>query len=281
MKELLKRPIVFFDTETTGVDVETDRIVEIAVCKIMPDGNKLIKTQLFNPEMPIPSAASDVHGITDEMVKDAPTFKQKAKGIHDFIEGCDLAGYNSNVFDIPLLYNEFTRSGIDWDYSKVHFIDVFNIYKINHPRTLSEVYRKYTGNILNDAHSAEADILATVEIFEHQLNVHELPYSVPELALYSNYDKPVIDLAGKFTTDENGVILLNFGKSKGQPAHKNIDFLQWMLKGNFSNDTLKIARRIISESRYIVFLLYLPNGNQRQMDGARHRSDKEVACCCY
>lgn len=249
MTVLLIRPIVFLDVETTGVDTEKDRIVELAVCKILPNGERIIKTQLFNPEMPIPTAASDVHGLTDEMVKDCPTFKQKAKGLHDFIYGCDLGGYNSNSFDIPLLYNEFSRSGIEWDYSSVHFIDVFNIYKIQHPRTLSEVYRSYTGNILNDAHDAKVDILATVEIFEKQLELHELPYSIPEIAKYCNYDKPVLDLSGKFTTDENGVIFLNFGKFKGQPAINNIDFLLWMCKSNFSSDTLKIARKIIHESK--------------------------------
>lgn len=165
----LIRPIAFFDLETTGTDVEKDFIVSINIIKIMPGGEVEKKGALLNPGIPIPEGASSVHGITDQMVKDAPTFKQYSRGILGFLDGCDLGGFNLLKFDVPLLFNEFERSGISWDLSTIHIVDAGNIYKIQEPRTLSAAYKFYTGHVLEDAHEAEADNMATIEVFMAQL----------------------------------------------------------------------------------------------------------------
>jgi len=245
----IEKPIVFFDLETTGVDVENDRIVEIAILKVFPDGSKENKTKLINPTIPIPAGASEVHGITDEEVKDKSTFKQVAKSIFEYIEGCDLCGFNSNKFDVPLLFNEFVRAGIYLDYSSINLIDVGNIFKINEQRTLSAGYKFYCGKDLDDAHSAEVDINATYEIFVAQLEKYsELPQNLKDLAIYSNYGNEILDLSGKFTKDDEGNIILTFGKHRGKKASDHLDFLQWMLKASFPPDTCKICNQILTNN---------------------------------
>jgi DNA polymerase III subunit epsilon len=166
----LTKPIAFIDLETTGVSLSTDRIVEIAIIKILPDQSRVTKRKIINPQMPIPQGATDVHGITNEMVKDAPTFKQVANEVKVFIDGCDLGGYNSNRFDIPILMEEFLRAGLDVDLSTRKMVDVQHIFYSMEPRTLTAAYKFYCQKELVDAHSAEADIAATIDVFVAQLN---------------------------------------------------------------------------------------------------------------
>lgn len=247
MKLKLERPLIFLDIESTGVDRENDRIIELCLCKVHIDGSKEIKTNRYNPSIPIPPVTTEIHGIKDEDVADKPFFKQHAKGIIDFITNCDLAGFNSNAFDIPMLYNELQRAGLTLDYKSIRMIDVGNIFKIREARTLGAAVKFYCGLDHSDAHSAEADILATVNVFEAQLEKYEdLPTDISELALYSNYGNPVLDLSGKFTS-KDGIVLLNFGKYKGQPAADHLDFLDWMVnKASFPPDTYEIAHSILN-----------------------------------
>lgn len=246
----LEKPILFFDLETTGVDREKDRIVEIAICKYQPSGQIETYTRRINPEIPIPKEASDVHGITNADVENEPKFRQLAKGLLAMLQGCDIAGFNSNAFDVPLLFFEFARNGHYWDYTQHRMIDVGNIFKIKEPRTLSAAVRYYLGRDLEDAHSAKADIEATVEVFLAQMEKYEdLPSTIDELALFSNFDKKIVDISGRFSYDKNGEIVFNFGKHKGQLAKDHPSFLEWMImKADFPRDTVEIATRILEES---------------------------------
>jgi DNA polymerase-3 subunit epsilon len=234
----IERPICFIDLETTGTNPQTDRIVEICVYKLFPDGTKEIKTHLVNCEIEIPKQASDIHGITNEMLLNKPTFKNMAKSLLLYISGCDFAGFSSNHFDMPMLYNEFHRAEVKWDYREAHFIDVCNIFKIEEPRTLAAAYKFYTGKVLEDAHSAEADILATGEILFKMLERYpKLPQNIPALALHSNYNRVILDINGKFTVDAEGDIIFNFGQYIGKKAKNMRPYLEWMLKSNFATDT--------------------------------------------
>jgi DNA polymerase-3 subunit epsilon len=245
----LERPIVFFDLETTGTDKNFDRIVEISMLKLYPDSNQEIKTTRVNPLITIPKAASDVHGIADEDVKAYPTFRQIAKAVLNFLTGCDIAGYNSNAFDVPFLYNEFHRAGVVWDYSGINFIDVGNIFKRKNERTLAAAYKFYCGEDLQNAHSAEADIIATMEVFKAQVTKHDdLPTSAPELAKYSNFDKEIIDLGGCFSKDETGDYVFNFGKHKGKKCHEELSYLEWMRGANFLPDAIQICNSILNHN---------------------------------
>jgi len=246
----LTKPLVFIDLEATGVDRENDRIVEIAILKVFPDGTKENKTKRVNPTIPIPPAATEIHRISDEDVKDCPKFSQIAVNLHEYIKGCDLAGFNSNAYDIPMLFNEFIRCGINLDYKSVNLIDVGNIFKINEPRTLTAGYKFYCGKDLEDAHSAEADINATYEVFMAQLSKYpELPKTLEELAIYSNFDRRILDLSGKFCEDADGNILLNFGKYRGEKALDHLDFIEWMLyKADFPADTNKVCEQLLQEA---------------------------------
>lgn len=246
----LEKPIVWLDIESTGVDRENDRIVELCMIKIHPDGNKEVKTRRFNPTIPIPKGASEVHGIYDDDVKDEPTFRQLAKGVHSFIQGCDLGGFNSNAFDIPMLYSEFLRSGIEWDYSQHRMIDVGNIYKRLYPRTLESAVQNFLGREHDGAHGAEPDTVATYEVMDYFLSNtgDELPKTIDELHLYSNYDKPMLDLHGKFTLSDDGEILLNFGKYRGERAKDNLSFIEWMVyKADFTPDVNNICYKLLEE----------------------------------
>lgn len=252
MKIQLTRPIAFFDLESTGTDRENDRIVEIAVCKYDPSGQFKTVRRRVNPTIPIPAGASDIHGIKDEDVANEPTFKQLAKGLLDLLAGCDIAGFNSNSFDVPLLFNEFARAGHFWDYSQFLMIDVGNLFKIKEPRTLSAAVKHYCGKELLDAHSAEADIEATLEVFLAQMaryeNDEDFPQTLAELALYTNYGNKLADLSGKFVYNTEGELILNFGKHRGNPAKNHIDFLQWMVyKADFAADTTAIATKVLEE----------------------------------
>jgi DNA polymerase III subunit epsilon len=245
----LEKPVVFVDIESTGTSTTDDKIVEISCVKLMPDMERIIKTYRINPGIPIPPGATEVHGITDEDVKDQPIFKRLANGLMDFITGCDLAGFKSNHFDFPMLYSEFSNAGVTWDYTLHNFIDVGNIFQIKEPRTLAAAVKFYCGKELEGAHGAQADIEATIDVFIKQTEMYEdLPNTMTELDLYSNYGNKRLDMAGKFVFDKDGkTILFNFGKDKGKPA-TDYGFLNWMVyKANFPPDTTKIALQLMNE----------------------------------
>lgn len=251
MKLNLTRPLAFFDLEATGVDRENDRIVEISICKLMPDGSKQVKTRRINPTIPIPAGATEVHGISDDGVKNEPKFELLAPGILKFLEDCDIAGFNSNAYDIPMLFNEFQRAGIYWDYTKFRKIDAGNIFKINEPRTLSAAVKFYCGRDMENAHSAEADILATVDVFMAQVEKYpDLPANLDELELFCNYGKPILDISGKFTTDDDGDIVFNFGAKRGMKAKDELGLVQWMINKDFPKDTLNICYNILLAHGY-------------------------------
>jgi len=236
----LKKPLAFIDLETTGVNLGTDRIVEIAIVKILPDGNKSTKRRLINPEIPIPQASSDIHGITDEMVKDAPTFKQVAQELKQMLDGCDIAGYNSNRFDLPLLVEEFIRVGVDFDMKGRRMLDVQKIYHQMEPRTLSAAYKFYCNKNLDGAHSAEVDASATAEILDAQIQKYpELGNSI-ESILKSVGDEEIVDFARRFGL-EKGIEVFNFGKHKGRPVADVLksepQYYDWMMKGDFPRHT--------------------------------------------
>lgn len=236
----LKKPIAFIDLETTGINLGTDRIVEIAIVKILTDGTRSVKRKLLNPEMPIPKASTDVHGITDEMVKDAPTFKQVAQELKQMMDGCDLAGYNSNRFDIPLLMEEFLRAQVEFDMKNRKLLDVQNIFHKMEPRTLGAAYRFYCNKTLDGAHSAEVDASATLEILEAQLERYpELGSSVDSILKLIGEDQ-VVDFARRFVM-ENGIEVFNFGKFKGRPVadvlRSEPQYYDWMMKGDFPQHT--------------------------------------------
>lgn len=257
----LKRPLAFFDLETTGIRVATDRIVEISIVKIHPNGKKEIKTRRINPEIPIPPETSAIHGIFDEDVKDEPTFKQLAKGLHEFLQNCDLAGYNSNRFDIPLLIEEFLRADVDFDIENRLMIDVQNIFHKMEQRTLSAAYKFYCGSDLENAHSAEADTLATYEILKAQLDRYAdaefkdkagktskpIINEMHALANFSEANKSV-DLIGFILYNENGQEIINFGKHKGKLVSdvlkKEPSYYDWMMNGDFPLSTKKVMTKL-------------------------------------
>lgn len=247
----LKKPLAFIDLETTGINLGTDRIVEIAIVKILTDGTKSIKRKLINPGMPIPEGASDVHGITDEMVKDAPVFKQVAQELKQMLDGCDLAGYNSNRFDIPLLMEEFLRAEVDFDMKNRKLLDVQNIFHKMEPRTLSAAYRFYCSKNLEGAHGAEVDATATYEILEAQIvRYAELGNNIDSILKVIGEDQ-IVDFARRFVMD-NGVEVFNFGKFKGRPVADVLksepQYYDWMMKGDFPQHTKQKLTEIFTRS---------------------------------
>lgn len=248
MQLKLNRPIVFFDLETTGIDTSKDRIVEISLVKLTSDGKREIKTRRLNPTIPIPKQASDVHGITDDMVVDEPTFAQIARSLETWIAGCDLAGYNSNRFDIPLLHEEFYRAGIKLDLEGVNMVDVQSIFHKMEPRTLTAAYQYYCGKSLENAHSAQADTEATLDILLAQVERYpELAKSVPELAAFSRMTNNM-DLAGRVVFNENDVPVFNFGKFKGEVVAdvfaKQPSYYAWIMNGDFPQNTKDVVTKI-------------------------------------
>lgn len=249
MKLNLKRPIIFFDLETTGVDTAKDRIVEISMAKIMPDGEEIVKTRKLNPEMHIPEEATAIHGITDEDVKDCPTFAQVAKSLEQFIRGCDFGGFNSNRFDLPVLVEEFLRAGVDVDFKRRKFIDVQNIFHKLEQRTLIAAYKFYCDKDLTDAHSAEADTLATYEVLCAQLDRYPdaLQNDVDALAEFSTRGESA-DFAGRILINEKGEEVFGFGKYKGRRVAEVFEtepsYYAWMMNGDFPLYTKKIITEI-------------------------------------
>lgn len=244
----LKNPIVFFDLETTGINIANDRIVEISILKIDTEGNEEIKTMRINPEMPIPKKTSEIHGIYDEDVADAPTFKEVARQLATFMEGCDLAGYNSNKFDIPLLAEEFIRAEVDFDMTKRKFIDVQTIFHKMEKRTLEAAYKFYCDKNLDDAHSAEADTRATYEVLKSQLDRYsDLKNDMEWLSKFSAHNKNA-DFAGRIIFNDKGVEVFNFGKNKGKPVAEVLEndpgYYSWMMNGDFPLFTKKVLTNI-------------------------------------
>lgn len=257
MKLNLANPIVFFDLETTGINIVKDRVVEISVLKILPNGKEEQKTIRVNPEMHIPEEATRIHGIRDEDVKDCPTFKGIAKELAHYIEGCDLGGYNSNRFDIPLLAEEFLRANVDFDMSRRKFVDVQTIFHKMEQRTLSAAYRFYCDKCLEDAHTAAADTFATYEVLKAQLDKYgdTLENSIDFLSKFSTQNKNV-DFAGFIIYDEKGVEVFNFGKNKGVAVEKVLKeqqgYYDWMMKSEFPLYTKKVLTRIKLRSSGLV-----------------------------
>ena len=249
MKLNLKNPIVFFDLETTGTNINSDRIVEICYLKIYPNGNEEAKTLRINPEMHIPETSTAIHGITDEDVKDCPTFKQVAQNIANDIEGCDIAGFNSNRFDVPVLAEEFLRANVNMDFSKRKFIDVQVIYHKLEQRTLSAAYKFYCDKNLEDAHSAEGDTRATYEVLKAQLDKYPdvLENNIDFLSNYSSFTHNV-DFAGRIIYNDKNVETFNFGKYKGMPVREVLKrdpgYYSWILQGDFTLNTKQMLTKI-------------------------------------
>ena len=261
IKPNLTRPIAFFDLETTGVNVASDRIVELSFLKISPDGSREIKTKRINPTIPIPKQSSEIHGIYDADVANEPTFKAIAKSLADFLKDCDLAGYNSNKFDIPVLAEEFLRAEIDFDLKGRRFVDVQNIFHQMEQRTLKAAYKFYCGKNIENAHSAQADIEATYEVFLAQLEKYEgvafedkkgnistpIKNDIKALHDFTNINKNA-DLAGRIIFNEENIEVFNFGKHTGKSVEQVLreepSYYAWMLNGDFPLFTKKILTDI-------------------------------------
>ena len=261
MKLNLKRPLAFFDLETTGVNVASDRIVEISILKAMPDGTEDVKTLRINPGIPIPIESSLIHGIYDEDIRNERTFKQAGEELARFLDDCDLAGYNSNRFDIPVLMEEFLRAGIDFDIENRHFVDVQNIFHQMEQRTLKAAYQFYCGKDIENAHSAEADIKATYEVLKAQIERYQnqnwedkkgivsqpVQNNIEALHAFTNLNKPV-DFAARMVYNVDGVEVINFGKHKGRPVEdvfqSEPSYYNWMLNGDFPLYTKRCLEKI-------------------------------------
>lgn len=245
----MTNPILFFDIESTGLNVACDRIVEICALKVHPNGDQEIKTRRINPTIPIPAEAQAIHHISDEDVKDCPTFAQIAKSLAQWMKGCDIAGYNSIKFDIPLLAEEFLRAGVDFDFRKRKLIDVQNIFHKLEQRTLSAAYKFYCQKNLENAHSAEADTVATYEILKAQLDRYpeELKNDMAFLADFSTRSK-LADYAGRMVYNDKDEVVFNFGKHRGKKVtdvlRNEPSYYAWIMEGDFTRDTKKVLTEI-------------------------------------
>ena len=251
MKLKLERPIAFIDLETTGINISTDKIVEIAIVKILTDGSKLVKRKLLNPQMPIPKPSTDIHGITDEMVKDAPTFKQVANEIKQFLEHCDMGGYNSNRFDVPMLIEEFLRIGLDFSVEGRRMVDVQKVFHLMEQRTLGAAYKFYCNKALDGAHSAEVDATATWEILVAQVERYEKIGDTIESIVKFTGEDDIVDFSRRFIK-LNGIEIFNFGKHKGKPVTEVLkaepQYYDWMMKGDFAMDTKQKLTEILNRT---------------------------------
>jgi DNA polymerase III subunit epsilon len=258
----LTRPIAFFDLETTGTNVVKDRIVEISIYKVQPDGSAETLTKLVNPGIPIPREVTEIHGITNEDVANQPTFRQLAPQLDNFLHNCDLAGYNSNKFDIPMLIEEFLRCGIEFDIKKRRLVDVQNIFHKMEPRTLKAALKFYCGKELVDAHAAEADTKATYEIllsqierykdtdFEDREGKKEKPIKNDIQALHDfSYNHNNADLVGHIGYNKQGKEVFKFGKYKGKQVDevfaKEPQYFDWIMKADFPLSTKKVVQSVI------------------------------------
>jgi DNA polymerase-3 subunit epsilon len=244
----LKRPLAFIDLETTGINVSSDRIVELSVLKISPNGKEEWMTTRVNPEIAIPPKTTAIHGITDEDVAGAPLFREIGKKLAAFLEGCDLAGYNAIKFDIPVLAEEFLRANIDFNFRKRRYVDVQVIFHKKEQRTLVAAYQFYCKKNLKDAHSSKADTAATYEVLKSQLDRYDdLENDVEKLADYSSFNSSV-DFVGRIILDEDGVEIFNFGKYKGKAVeiifNEDPAYYSWMMNGDFPLYTKKVLTEI-------------------------------------
>ena len=244
----LTRPLLFFDIESTGLSIAYDRIVELCFIKIYPNGNEESQTLRFNPLIPISPDASAVTGITNEDVADCPTFKEKAADLAQIFSGCDIAGYNSNSFDVPLLVEEFLRAGVDFDISKAKLVDVQTIFFKKEPRNLTAAYRFYCDKNLEDAHSALADTRATYEVLKAQLERYDdLEGDVNFLSDFTKRNDNV-DLAGRIVYNEQRQEVFNFGKYRGKPVvevlQRDPGFYAWMMQGDFTQNTKQVLTKL-------------------------------------
>jgi len=244
----LKRPIVFIDLETTGINVSSDRIVEISALKIHPNGKEQWLNTRVNPEMPIPVKTTEIHGITNKDVAEAPVFKEIAKNLAAFLEGCDLAGYNAIKFDIPLLAEEFLRVNLDFNFRKRRYVDPQVIFYKKEQRTLAAAYQFYCKKALEHAHTAQADTAATYEVLKAQLDTYsDLENDIEKLSALSAFNENV-DFAGRIIMNENGVEVFNFGKHKGRPVEEVFKeepaYYSWMMNGDFPLYTKKVLTEI-------------------------------------
>ncbi|MDR2009076.1 MAG: 3'-5' exonuclease [Bacteroidales bacterium] len=249
----LQKPIVFFDLETTGINLTRDRIVEISLLKLFPNGNEIQKSMRINPEMDIPEASSKIHGITNEDVKDCPTFKMVAKELVAFLEDADIGGYNSNKFDVPMLAEELLRVGVNFDLKKRKFIDVMVIFMKKEPRTLEAAYKFYCNKDHSNAHSASADTLATYEVFKAQLERYDdIGNSIDTISEFSSHNKNV-DFVGRLIYDDNDNIVINFGKYKGmlleEVFKKDTSYYDWIQKSDFPLYTKKVFTEVYIKSK--------------------------------
>ena len=237
----LTKPLAFIDIEATGSNAATDRIVEIAIIKHLPDGSRTIKRKLLNPQMPIPQVVCDIHGITDEMVKDAPTFKQAAHQIKQFLDGCDISCYNAYRLDIPMLIEEFIRAGVEFEMKSRKLVDVQKIFHQMEQRTLAAAYKFYCNKSLDNAHSAEVDAAATAEILNAQLAKYPQLGNNVDSVLKAIGEDNIIDFARRFIYDDKGKEVFNFGKHKGRPIADVLksepQYYDWMMKGEFPMNT--------------------------------------------
>lgn len=249
MQLKLNRPIIFFDIEATGLNVASDRIVELCYIKLYPNGKEEVKTQRFNPGLHISAEASSVNGIYDEDVANCPRFKEKAAELAQTFTGCDLAGFNSNHFDIPLLVEEFIRAGVDFDITGAKFVDVQGIFHKMEKRDLTSAYKFYCNKNLEDAHTAEADTRATLEVLEAQLDRYAdtLQNDVTFLANFSRRNRNV-DLAGRIVYNDQGVETINFGKYRGRAVSEVLQrdpgYFSWIMQGDFTQNTKQAFMRI-------------------------------------
>jgi len=256
----LKNPLAIFDLETTGTNISLDRIVEISIVKVMPDNETIIKTRRVNPTIAIPIESSLIHGIYDKDVKEEPTFQSIAKSMDAFLAGCDLGGFNCIKFDIPLLVEEFARAGVDFDVSNRKMVDAQKLFHLMEKRTLSAAYQFYCGKSLDDAHSAEADTLATLEVIKAQIEKYNgqevIDPSGINLGIVQNDMKSLhqltvanmVDLAGRFVYNSEGVEVFNFGKHRHKPVEEILKieagYYDWMMKGDFPQDTKRKLTQI-------------------------------------
>jgi DNA polymerase-3 subunit epsilon len=244
----LRRPIAFLDIETTGINISADRIIEISILKISPSGKEEWLSQRINPEMLIPPKSTAIHGISDADVSGEPVFREVAKKIATFLEGCDLAGYNAIKFDIPVLAEEFLRADMDFNFRKRKYVDVQVIFHKKEQRTLSAAYQFYCNKDLVNAHSSKADTAATYEVLKAQLDrYNDLGNEVEKLAEFSSFYN-IADFAGRIIYDDNGVEIFNFGKHKGKPVEEVFkeepSYYSWMMNGDFPLYTKKILTEI-------------------------------------
>jgi DNA polymerase III subunit epsilon len=254
MELSLTKPLVFFDLETTGINVSKDRIVELCILKVMPNGEEHIKTWRVNPTIPIPDKASKVHGIYDADVKDKPTFADLAREIATFIDNSDLAGYNSNKFDVPLLIEEFLRADVDFDIKKRRLVDVQVIFFKKEPRTLSAALRFYCNKELENAHSSEGDVMATYEVFKSQIDRYDdLKNDIAQISKFSSQINSA-DFAGMVIFNDKNQEVFNFGKHKGIPVEeifqKEPGYYSWIMNADFPLYTKKVLTAVKLRSSF-------------------------------